>query len=313
MLCSAATLCTCASAAADIIYVSADGDDSNGSSWGHAYTDLQAGLAAAAPGDEVWVKGTTDVQSPAIYKPGANRSDSFVILQDRSVYGGFAGTEGVLERTLRNEFAHPTYLDGDIGTANDASDNSYHVVTIDDADHLTTKLSGFTIRNGNANASSGTTAYGGGIYVTGSTFEGPSLDRLVLSGNKAKLGGGGVYSDDPALWLTNCRFEFNEVTDAAGEGGGLSLQGTSFAQLQNCVFYSNSSGGIGGGACLTGFKESEFFNCTFHANTATGIELSGSVRYGHSICADFDPVFVRNSVSSVGCVPDAPSSLRPPN
>lgn len=140
----------------DIIYVKNDASGENdGGSWTDAYTDLQVALANASATDEIWVCGGTTV-SPRIYKPvppppaSQDRTTSFSIPVGFKVFGGFAGTEGEEERHLRNEFTNLTILDGDIGTANVASDNSYHVVYFDDLSEGTTVLSGFTIRNGNA-------------------------------------------------------------------------------------------------------------------------------------------------------------------
>lgn len=298
LVCSAATFCACAPAAAAIIYVSPSGNGTNGSSWTNAYTGLQAALAAAAPGDQIWVRGTTNPLYPTIYRPGTNRSDTFTIPIDVKVYGGFAGTEDSDELNLRNEFAHPTYLDGDIGTLNDASDNSYHVVTIVEADRVTTKLSGFVIQNGNANGSGDDEDYGGGIFLAGSGVDGgPSLDRLTIRNNKATSAGGGVYCASFGYWtyLTNCRFEYNSVTSSSGNGGALSTAGTGGVILQNCVFFDNDSAGVGGAIGLTGTVKSFVANCTFNANTATGIELDG-VRYGHSIYAT-ELLSVYNTIS----------------
>ena len=64
------------------------------------------------------------------------------------MYGGFAGTETILEE--RNWQTNTTLLSGDIGVAGDSSDNSYTIIFCNYADSTTT-LDGFTIAYGNAN------------------------------------------------------------------------------------------------------------------------------------------------------------------
>src|SRR5262249_27029851 len=74
---------------ASTIYVrsSATGAN-NGSSWAAAYPDLQSALAAAGPGDEVWVAVGT-------YKPtaGTDRNATFQLKSGVNVRGGFDGAE----------------------------------------------------------------------------------------------------------------------------------------------------------------------------------------------------------------------------
>ena len=90
--------------------------------WATAYTDLQAALAAAASGDEIWVAAGT-------YQPTAtaDRTISFAMKNGVAVYGGFDGTETT--RSERDPVANVTILSGDIGTPGVSNDNSYHVVT----------------------------------------------------------------------------------------------------------------------------------------------------------------------------------------
>ena len=61
------------------VYVSPGGDNSSGSSWATAYTDVQAGLdAGAARGEDVWVaEATYTLITP------------LTLGDDVSVYGGF--------------------------------------------------------------------------------------------------------------------------------------------------------------------------------------------------------------------------------
>src|SRR5262249_6642077 len=112
-----------------------------GTSWADADTDLQAALASAQPGDQVWVAQGT-------YKPtgGTDRTASFPLKEGVAVYGGFAGTETRLtERVLAH---HDTVLSGDLGAPGNFSDDSYHVVTSTSLGAHAV-LDGFTIAAGN--------------------------------------------------------------------------------------------------------------------------------------------------------------------
>jgi len=160
-----------------------------------------------AAGDDVWVAQGTYKPS-VIYPSGADSGrKTFHIPKDIGVYGGFLGTE--IDRTERNPEANETILDGDFDQTITNRD-SYHVVYFDAADHTTTKLSGFTIRNGRADhLTDPTDSYGGGILMKRTSpisTSGPSLDRLKIQNNTPRLGGGGLYCADGQTWVANCRF-----------------------------------------------------------------------------------------------------------
>ncbi len=164
------------------IYVNHAATGTNdGSSWANAYTDLQDALiVAVADIHEIWVAQGT-------YYPGVNRTDSFAIKNGVAVYGGFAATE--LERSERDWESNVTVLSGDIGTLDDISDNSYHVIYNNGlAD--TAILDGFTVTGGNADGSD-SDDNGGGIYNTNSN---PTLNNLIVSSNSADFYGGGIYN-----------------------------------------------------------------------------------------------------------------------
>src|SRR5690242_9966911 len=95
-------------ASATVRYVNAGAPGANnGNSWADAYADLQAALAAAQQGDELWVAAGT-------YKPtnGTNRDLSFIMKTGVGIYGGFAGSE--TDRTQRNFNGNITILSGAI-------------------------------------------------------------------------------------------------------------------------------------------------------------------------------------------------------
>ena len=95
------------------------GGTGSGDSWANAFTDLQAALAVASGGDEIWVATGT-------YRPtaDADRAATFNMKDDVSVYGGFPSGGGVGLFSDRDVATNVTTLSGDL-----PGDNSYSVVT----------------------------------------------------------------------------------------------------------------------------------------------------------------------------------------
>jgi hypothetical protein len=238
-----------------ILYVNRNATGNNtGVSWQHAMTSLKNALSSTCPGiTQIWV-------ARGIYKPTTNfnRDSAFVMRNNLAIYGGFAGTETALsQRNIRN---NPTILNGDIGIANNNSDNSYNVVrNISNGLNSTAILDGFTITGGNANKGDylGTrgggvnnyfstpsffnciitgntaTAYGGGMFNQGAT---PQVVNSVFAGNVA-LFGGGLYNESASTQVINCSFSGNLAT---AEGGAISSFGSN-PQITNSVLWGNSS------------------------------------------------------------------------
>jgi len=147
------------------IHVSMAGNNTNdGLTWATAKLTAQAGLDAATSGDQVWVAAGTYVEN--------------VTLADGvALYGGFAGNEdpATFDLATRDFTAHETILDGN---------QAGSVVTCPPGATTTTRIDGFTIRNGNAWTGN---AYGGGIYCDHSS---PSIENNRITGNDAAWGGG---------------------------------------------------------------------------------------------------------------------------
>jgi len=244
---------------ARIWYVDADANTGgDGKSWSTAFKYLQDALNnKAAGGDEVWA-------AAGVYYPdedeGGNvtadeRQETFQLVTNAAVYGGFAGGETV--RQDRNFRTNETILSGDIDNDDvglpDGS-NSYHVVT--GADGAT--LDGFTIEAGYANGS-GADDKGAGIYCDGTS---PKITNCIITSNKSGEDGAGVYCDNSLAEIINCLFYGNW---ARVNGGGAYCNGSDGLRIINSTITGNRASGDGGGLyCNT--SRPVITNCIFWEN-----------------------------------------------
>ncbi|MEF8811185.1 MAG: right-handed parallel beta-helix repeat-containing protein, partial [Bacteroidales bacterium] len=222
--------------------VSASGEQ-DGTSWAKAYNDLQVALDSAYTGDTIWVAEGTYHPSKEYdfdFSGGSNpRETTFHISKNLFLFGGFQGTETSADQ--RNSDAHRTLLSGDIGTANDSSDNAYHVVSFD----AKAVFDGFTVKGGFATTldpihGNDYNAIGGGIYVMDSGSDTVYLVNCTIKGNTA-ITGGGIYAAGNTD-LRNCRILQNKASE---DGGG--MYGTAGKVMHNCLVMSNYAGKAGGG------------------------------------------------------------------
>lgn len=209
------------------------GNESNdGLSWANAKKSIQSAVDAASNngGGQVWVKSGT-------YKPttGTDREISFIIKQNVELYGGFNGTETALEQ--RDCTTNRCVLSGDIGTPNNNSDNSYHVVVT----QRNARIDGFSITDGNANG-----------------------DRLLRTG-------GGIYMANDKAHIENNRFFDNYAEEGAAmyifNINGATASSRDIVTIKNCSFYSNSAN-LGGAIVLRVGASSNIDNCSFANNMA---------------------------------------------
>jgi len=281
--------------AAGVIYVKANATgNNNGSSWTHAYTDLQTALASAVNGghDQVWVAAGS-------YTPttGTDRGAVFMLQNGVAIYGGFAGTETMLSE--RNISANLTVLSGDIdhndsqtpvitdlSTVTGNATNSYHIIG-DVATDSSAILDGFTISGGNANGEAWPDNSGGGVF---SYLSGAMVRNVTFSGNSA-TGGGGMYADSSTLTLSNVTFSGN----SASLGGGMSVYSSTLT-LNNMTFSSNNA--QYGGAILNRNSNPMLNTVTFSSNRAS---VSGGGMYNNASNPMLtDITFSDNSATSNG-------------
>lgn len=278
-----------------MLYVDASATGSNtGTSWNNAFVNLQDALAAVdsmcAPA-QIWVAdgtympdgGRTPKDSAHVNGSG-NRSASFMLHNNVSIYGGFSGNETQFED--RNPATHLTILSGDLAANDDGSnnnlENAYHVVFADINVDTSAILDGFTIEAGYADEGSGPNGLGGGLYAA---LGSPSIINCTFTHNKAYHEGGGMISYASPR-LINCRFINNEVgkmsLNGFGWGGGAAVQSagepyTFFADptFINCSFSDNTATGVGG-AIFSFAHFPSFINCTIVGNTVLGTGNAGT-------------------------------------
>lgn len=231
-----------------VLYVDANappGGLANGTTWADAFTDLSAALSIAAGSQghvtEIRVAG-------GVYVPEATglpdaRIAAFELVDGVALLGGFAG-HGAVNPDARDIASHLTVLSGDLA-GDDGPDfanneeNAYHVVTASSTS-AATLLEGFTIRGGHAAGNPNvveTADLGAGLLIAGGE---PSVAKCTFTGNKAKGGGGGIYSLAGATSISGCHFERN----VAGQGGALYVKGAG-PMIADCRFIENVA--IGGG------------------------------------------------------------------
>ncbi|MBK6994985.1 MAG: hypothetical protein IPH31_08660 [Lewinellaceae bacterium] len=309
---------------AQTIFVKANASGSNnGSSWANAYTSLDAALAAAVPGQAIWVASGT-------YKPSFPAPDnSFALQSGVELYGGFAGTETQLSQ--RNPTLNVTTLSGDIA-GNDIAGN-FDLNRTDNVQHIliaffntsTAKavVDGFVFRGGHTlvdDPNPPLSRQGGGI-LAGTKLTVRNCNFINNFGeNGAALAALGADSD--GIIVDNCLFEANKAT----EQGILLLLQTPTGEVNNCIFRKNltnrgalyplettaitidsclfesNNGGANFGAAMFSWQASwTMTNSIFRKNksaNAAGIYIDG--RVGGDVATIDNCLFERDTATDFG-------------
>jgi predicted outer membrane repeat protein len=265
-----------------VIYVDDTSPGANlGSSWAHAFWFLQDALAAAEPGDEIWV-------AEGVYKPdrGAgftpeDQEASFELVDKVAIYGGFPNGGGTRGGPEERDPSNETVLSGDLkgndrpslepeDLANlhgdqDRRDNSYHVISATECSGLTI-LDTVTVTGGNAYRD-GQDNLGGGIYMTHNAS--PTIRNCKFVQNCAAHHGGAIYTEHARSLpeIATCVFSKNA---AYLRGGALYAEAGSAPRIQKCEFVGNYTGnhtGFGGGIYNKGASP-QIEDCLFMRNEA---------------------------------------------
>jgi hypothetical protein len=276
MLCVLALLAA-GEAAATVRYVdcsvSASGD---GLSWASAQKTVGEAIAAAVPGDEIWVAD------------GAY-SEAIVVPDGVSLYGGFSGGEVVRDDRIAS--AHSSLI---VGSTANAGSPAYHVVTV--AGTANIRIDGFTISGGRAIGSGALQRYGGGLLTSGASGTVIIANCLFVENAAPSNGqGGGAFVNNGSAVFDHCTFANNMASDL---GGGWACSGGS-PVLDSCVFRFNTAY-AGGGACCLDNATPVIRNCTFESNSA--IMFGGGLHVSYTAASVVDSVFLGNAAPEGGAV-----------
>lgn len=252
------------------VYVDASRPDNNGNglTWANAKKDIQSAIDKATIGDEVWIKAgvyypTTRqnlTSSNTTLPSDLTNRDNYISLKDNvKIYGGFAGTESTL--TQRIIGTNVTYIDGDIGVANDNSDNCYHLmIYVGTLSTVGITLDGLVFRNANAQRASANNvadystnlSANNSIYSIGRgsapvfVYQGlnSTFNNIVFENNSSEYTasalytGGGNDGTNCTYTVSNTYFINNILT--TGTYGSWAAENTNI-NCYNTVFYGNKA------------------------------------------------------------------------
>ncbi len=280
--CGGTTLC---------VDIDAPGPNHDGLTWATAYTNLQDALAAATPGQEIWVAEGVYYPDKGTGQTAGNQAASFYLKSGVSIYGGFSAVETM--RSQRNWITNITVLSGDLG-GNDLSDahgvvqswrdvvgtdNTYQIVTggyydsnqcRDVTVDATAVLDGFTITAGrDFRGGEVLKGIGAGLITYKSN---PTLQHLVFSGNQAKAGGGIYLYEGPGITMNDLTFNGNAATG----GGGLYCRDTQM-RLAQFLFQNNET-----------------------QNFSTSVQLGGGMAAGCDVVVLTNGQFIGNIAENAG-------------
>jgi hypothetical protein len=261
------------------IYVKVNATGNNdGSSWQHAYTDIQTAIDEQTSALDIWVaKGTylPLMDHLGNTTPNDPRSKTFHLSRDMKIYGGFIGSETLLSQ--RNWLTNETILSGDF-SGNDVinaagatlsiannTENAYHVLITANLTNAAV-IDGITIKGGKADSSELSISYasrvfegsyGGGMI---NRYSASSIANVKFYGNSAK-NGGGMYNHESPLEISNTTFSQNF---ASIEGGGIYNKFSS-PTITNSQFSENFAVVQGGGIYIED-SNPEVISSTFSKN-----------------------------------------------
>jgi len=262
----------------NIWYVNAAaGGSDNGQSWINAFKDLHLALQAAQSGDAIWVAAGT-------YYPdtGYHRDRSFVLKSGVKIYGGFNGTESMLNQ--RDLQANPVKLSGNIGNPTDSTDNSYTILYMAYPD-TSTRIDGFIFQHGYARNDTNfytdvPTSSGGAVYIMAQNGKAlPVFANCIFRDNIARFNGGAIYVQGQGTQgstpiFKNCTF----VNNKARVGGCIYLKGGNAfdrgIEFDHCSFIGNYADTQGGCVYVYntfGNEKIDFLGCIISYNNCMSL------------------------------------------
>ncbi|MEL6193399.1 MAG: choice-of-anchor Q domain-containing protein [Bacteroidota bacterium] len=250
--------------------ITAEGDN-EGTSWEHAFTDLQDALAQVELCEgvkEIWVAQGTYLPSQT-----GDIFASFQLMDSIALYGGFDGTE--IRRGQRDWENNETILSGKL-VVNGKTDpyvSSMHVVK---ANGVTQALiNGFTITGGDTDeeVTEGMERYGGGLQVLGEEDQLAvvTVRNCDFTRNSTDESGGAVF----AYFGQVSFFDTDFTGNSAEEWGGAVYGISSRLRFSRSIFTDNSAEDFAGGAIHTNDSRINIDNSLFYRNEAN--EVGGAI------------------------------------
>ena len=304
----------------NILYVNTNviGGDGSGSSWTNAIKELADALKWANTNKanftstplQIWVaKGTYK----PMYRPDTfagpnitNRNNSFLMVNNVKLYGGFAGTEATLADRNLGITANASILSGDYNNNDAVTGSGSNLAITGNTENAgivvvsvgavgVAELNGFVIKGGNADGTlssltvNGYTIYyliGGGILMRTSS---PTIKNCIFKENSAYNAGGAMALYPSSSKITNSLFINNLVTNTIYGGGAIissTFGGTSNPFLLNCTI-SGNRGENGGGIYNEYSPTTNIYNTIIYGNSSginytTNNEIQNSLIQGIS-------------------------------
>ena len=298
----------------NILYVKKGGVGSqSGDSWGNAIAELADALKWAREQHDagtgwnqdnplqIWVAGGSYQPryhaADGKYGTDGGRHNSFVLVPNVQLYGGFDPDNGIDD--LTDERLLPDVSSGESEGTVLAGDNAYHVV-ISAKPVGEARLDGFSITGGNAegsafigvNSKSISPRRGGGMYMDNSS---PTLANVGIHDNVAYDSGGGLYHVNASPKLVHVSINDNVVTGSNSYGGGVDNDASS-PIMDHVHISGNSSNRDGGGLSSRNGSSPVLTRVYITGNSAGSGETS--VTYGGGIYnSSASPVLINVEIS----------------
>ncbi|MFT5748730.1 MAG: hypothetical protein ACI920_004127, partial [Saprospiraceae bacterium] len=265
--------------------------NNDGTSWTNAYTNLQDALAS--PNGAIWV-------ATGLYITGDAMADStavFEINTSLSIYGGFVGTEIMLDErdpeeneTILSADLLGDDIEGDFGI--NRADNSNHVMAVTEGITSDVVIDGLIFTGGNTSTYADSDQYfrsGGGIHALspiqlntcyfvynfgragGSVYLGggasnSTITNCVFDENSSNSQSAGIFIDNLTNVSVNESFFINNLTS---RGAYYALRGSGH-EVSNCEFSDNiNESGFGGALFNWNSQNFTLSNCLFEGNRAS--------------------------------------------
>jgi len=294
----------------------APGPYHNGKMWKWAFTNLQDALAIASAGDTILVaQGTYRPDEGGSETPG-DRHAAFSPAPGVTLIGSCAGF-GYSDPNHQDIDAYTTILSGDLddddlwGIVN-KDDNSYQVVRVSGDKSEMVTIDGFVITAGQAdgmdptNSGAGLAIDNAAVRLVNTTLSGNvsgfggaiscrnaelSMWNCIITGNSARIYGGGLYSYAGNVDMTNCLMTGNSASQEEITGGSAIHNLGGNLTILDCTIADNTDGTTpADGKAITSY--------TWKLPADTNLVVANTILYngGDEILTNhFDTVFVSYS------------------